>query len=113
MKYYISIVLLVILCSCQFIFPTSYIDGEPIEQKLNDKFYISDYCLENNYCLLEKNQNYVDEMKIENIDSICFINKNEIYLHSNEKYYLISESDIVEIDRINYKMVDIDNYLNN
>ncbi|UPQ79090.1 hypothetical protein M0M57_15900 [Flavobacterium azooxidireducens] len=99
--------------SCQFILPTASIDGDPIEQKLNDNFYISDYCLEDNYCLLEKNQNYVYEMKIENIDSICFIDKNEIYLHSNEKYYLISERDIVEIDRINYKMVSINNYLNN
>ena len=101
-----------ILCSCQFIFPTSYIDSEPIEQKLNDKFYISDYCLENNYCLLEKNQNYVDEMKIENIDSICFINKNEIYLHSNEKYYLITEEKVSEVDTFNYKMTSIETYFN-
>lgn len=113
MKYYISILVLMTFCSCQFIFPTSYLDVEPLEEKLNDNFYISDYCVEGNYCLLEKNQSNVFELKIENIDSICFINKNEIYFHSNEKYYLISERDIVEIDRINYKMVDIDNYLNN
>ncbi len=49
---------------------------------------------------------------IESIDSICFINKNEIYLHSNEKHYLITEEKVTEIDTFNYKMTSIETYFN-
>lgn len=104
--------MVLILYGCQFIFPTFYLDGEPLEEKINDNFYIIE-CFSEKYCLVKSHDNELDEVIIENLDSICFINKNEIYLNSNEKYYLISERDIVEIDRINYKMVSINNYLNN
>jgi hypothetical protein len=112
MKYYISILLLVTLSSCQFILP-SYIDGEPFSEEINESYLIEEY-LHDSFCLIKKDRqnDNAGVVIIENIDSICFIDKNEIYLHSNEKYYLITEEKVTEIDTFNYKMTSIETYFN-
>lgn len=113
MKYYISILLLVTLCGCQFIFPTSYIDSEPFSEEINENYLITEY-LDESFCLIKKDRqnNNAGEVIIESIDSICFINKNEIYLHSNEKHYLITKEKVTEVDTFNYKMTSIQTYFN-
>lgn len=113
MKYYISILLLVTICGCQFIFPTSYIDSEPFTEEINENYLITEY-LDESFCLIKKDclNNNTGEVIIESIDSICFINKNEIYLHSNEKHYLTTKEKVTEVDTFNYKMTSIQTYFN-
>ncbi len=113
MKYYISILLSLTFCSCQYIFPTFYIDGEPFSEEINESYLITEYFHES-FCLIKKDlqNDNAGVVMIESIDSICFINKNEIYLHSNEKHYLITEEKVTEIDTFNYKMTSIETYFN-